>query len=273
MEKFTVLMSVYYKEVASFFDMSLRSILINQSLKPNEFVLVCDGDLTTELEDVLQKYCAMFPDVLRLYRKENGGLGKALNYGLEKCTYSLVARADSDDICVEDRFEKQVAFMEQHPEFVVSSGSISEFVDDPSSILRTKRNPTTAKGAYKKAKTSNPLNHMAVMFRKDIIIEMGSYHNVPLLEDYDLWTRLLIAGYQVCNMEDVLVYARVGNGMAKRRSSVVQIDGWMKISKNMLNHRMINLFEYCRNYVLITGFVFLPVWLKNIVYSRLLRNR
>lgn len=266
-------MSVYAKENPLYFDLSLRSILISQTIKPDEFVLVCDGDLTLELEHVIDSFLANYSNILKVYHKENGGLGKALNYGLTKCSFSLVARADSDDICVKDRFEKQVAFMEHHPEFAVTSGSISEFVDDPSSILRTKKNPTTAKGAYKKAKISNPLNHMAVMFRKDIILEMGSYHNVPLLEDYDLWSRLLIAGHQICNMEDVLVYARVGNGMAKRRSSIVQIEGWMKINKNMLNHKMINLFEYCRNYILITGFVLLPVWLKDIAYSKLLRKR
>lgn len=272
MENFSVLMSVYYKESPLFFDLSLHSILVNQSLVPNEFVLVCDGELTKDLDSVISKYVKLFPDIVKVYRKENGGLGKALNYGLTKCTNSLVARADSDDICVKDRFEKQVHFMEMNPQYVVTSGAISEFVNNPETIIRTKINPTSAAEAYKKAKISNPINHMAAMFRKEIVQKMGSYHNVPFLEDYDLWTRILVAGYQICNLEDVLVYARIGNGMAKRRSSVVQIRGWMKINKNMLNHKMINWFEYYRNYVLISGFVYLPVWIKEIAYSKLLRR-
>lgn len=272
MEKFSVLMSVYFKENPVFFDLALDSILVKQTLIPNEFVLVCDGNLTPELESVIEKYQKSFPEILKVFRKENGGLGKALNFGLPKCSYSLVARADSDDVCVENRFEKQVKFMEDHPEYAVTSGAIAEFAEDPTKPFRTKVNPITPEGVYEKAKVANPINHMAVMFRKEVIMEMDSYQNVPLLEDYDLWTRTLIAGHEMCNMEDVLVYARVGNGMVGRRSSPVQITGWMKINKNMLEHNMINRFTYIRNYILISGFVYMPTWIKNIVYSKLLRK-
>lgn len=272
MEKFSVLMSVYYKEKPEFFDLSLESNLIKQTLPPNEFVLVCDGELTQDLEAVIEKYRKLFPNVLKVYRKENGGLGKALNFGLPKCSYPLVARSDSDDVCSSDRFEKQVKFMEAHPEYAVTSGAIAEFSEDPAETQRVKTNPITPEGAYKKCKVANPLNHMAVIFRKDVILSLGSYQNVPLLEDYDLWTRTLLAGYKICNLPDVLVNARVGNGMVGRRSQPVQITGWMKINKNMLEHGMINHFTYVRNYILISGFVYMPSWTKNIIYSKLLRK-
>lgn len=272
MEKFSVLMSVYLKEKAEFFNLSLESILVNQTLRPDEFILVCDGKLTPELEVVIEKYRELFPNVLKVYRKKNGGLGKALNFGLQKCSYQLVARADSDDVCSSDRFEKQVKFMEEHPEYAVSSGAIAEFEENPAETLRVKTNPITPKGVFEKCKVANPLNHMAVMFRKDVIISLGSYQNVPLLEDYDLWTRTLLAGYKICNLPDVLVNARVGNGMVGRRSQPVQITGWMKINKNMLEHGMINRFTYVRNYILISGFVYMPSWIKNIAYSKLLRK-
>lgn len=272
MEKFSVLMSVYFKEKPIFFDLSLESILVKQTLIPNEFVLICDGNLTSDLETVIDKYQKSFPEIFKVYRKENGGLGKALNFGLPKCSYSLVARADSDDVCVENRFEKQVKYMEDHPDYAVTSGVIAEFADDHTKTFRTKVNPTTPEGVYNKAKVANPINHMAVMFRKEIIMEVGSYRDVPLVEDYDLWVRTLIAGHKICNMEDVLVNARVGNGMVGRRSSHVQITGWMKINKNMLDHKMINRFDYIRNYILISGFVYMPTWIKNFVYSKMLRK-
>lgn len=272
MEKFSVLMSVYYKEKPEYFDLSLESNLVNQTLTPNEFVLICDGELTPELDAVIEKYQKLFPEILKVYRKENGGLGKALNFGLPKCSFPLVARSDSDDVCVKDRFEKQVRFMEQHPGYAVTSGSIAEFSDNPLEVLRIKTNPLTPEEAYQKCKVSNPLNHMAVMFRKDIIMKLGSYRNVPLLEDYDLWTRTLLAGYKICNLPDILVNARVGNGMVGRRSQPVQIAGWMIINKNMLKHDMINRFTYLRNYILISGFVYMPSWIKNIVYTRFLRK-
>ena len=92
MEKFSVLMSVYYKEKPDFFDLALESNMVKQTLRPDEFILVCDGELTPELEVVIEKYRELFPNVLKVYRKKNGGLGKALNFGLQKCSYQLVAR-------------------------------------------------------------------------------------------------------------------------------------------------------------------------------------
>lgn len=273
MEKFSVLMSVYHKERAEHFDLALESNLLTQTLPPNEFVLVCDGALTPELEDIIRKYQELAPQVLKVYRKENEGLGKALNFGLTKCAHQLIARSDSDDICLPDRFEKQVHFMQQHPEYIVTSGTIAEFVEDHTQILRIKTNPTTPTAAYNKCKYANPLNHMAVMFRKDIIQSLGSYHDVPLLEDYNLWARVLIAGYQVCNLPDILVKARIGNGMVERRGRKSLIREWKTIGQNMLRHHMINRATYIFDYIIRTTFVYSPAWVKNILYATILRQR
>ena len=271
---FTVLMSVYFKEKPSFLDLSLESILKKQTLPPNEFVLVCDGPLTSELDVVIEKYATQYPNILKVFRLPvNGGLGKALNFGLEQCSYGLVARADSDDVCAKDRFQLQVEFLEKNPDISVVGGSIQEFEENPEIPLRRKNNPSTPDGAYKKAKKSNPLNHMTVMFRKDVILSLGSYRDVPYLEDYDLWTRLMIAGYKVSNIDEILVYARVGNGMASRRSNHKQIEGWRTISANMLSGGMINKWEYYRNMLYIKGFVYMPLNLKEFVYNTLLRKK
>lgn len=272
MENFSVLMSVYYKEDPSYFDMALNSNLITPSLCPSELVLICDGELTPALEKVIAKYQNQFPDILKVYRKENGGLGKALNYGLTKCQYKLIARSDSDDVCSIDRFRMQVGFMEEHPDIVVVGGSILEFKEDPNTPFRRKDNPLTPEGAYKKAKVRNPLNHMTVMFRRDVILSLGSYRDVPYLEDYDLWIRLLISGYKISNINEIMVYARVGNGMAVRRSNHSQIDGWKIISTNMLDNGMINKWQYHRNMLYIKAFVYMPVGLKEFFYNTLLRK-
>lgn len=271
---FTVLMSVYAKEKPSYLDLSLESILKNQTLPPNEFVLVCDGPLTSELDAVIEKYVSQYPNILNVYRLPvNGGLGKALNYGLERCNNGLVARADSDDVCAKDRFQLQVEFMNNNPDISVVGGSILEFDNNPDIHLRRKDNPSTSKEAYKKAKISNPLNHMTVMFRRDVILSLGSYRDVPYLEDYDLWTRLLIDGYKVSNINEILVYARVGNGMAARRSNHKQIEGWRTVSANMLANGMINKWEYYRNMLYIKGFVYMPLNLKEFIYNTLLRKK
>lgn len=162
MEKFSVLMSVYCKEKPEYFDLSLGSNLIKQTLRPNEFVLVCDGELTPELEAVIDKYQKLCLDVLKVYRKENGGLGRALNFGLPKCSYSLVARADSDDICAPDRFEKQVRYFEEHPEVGIISSYIDEFNEDWKKPTHLKTLPLTHDELYEMAKFRNPLNHMSI---------------------------------------------------------------------------------------------------------------
>ena len=117
---FSVLMSVYYKESAEYFNLALLSNLVNQTVTPTEMVLVCDGKLTDELENIISIYQEKFSDILKVYRlEENVGLGKALNYGLSKCTYELIARSDSDDICAENRFEKQLLYLSTHDQGAV----------------------------------------------------------------------------------------------------------------------------------------------------------
>ena len=273
MEKFSVLMSVYYKEKPEFFDLSLESNLIKQTLPPNEFVLVCDGELTPDLEAVIEKYRKLFPNVLKVYRKENGGLGKALNFGLPKCSYPLVARSDSDDVCSVDRFEKQVRFMEAHPEIGIVSSYIDEFSEDWAKPTHVKTLPLTHEELYEMAKFRNPLNHMSVMMRRDDVIRIGSYHHIPYIEDYELWVRAMINGIKIANIGDVLVHARTGNGMVQRRGTKKYIKSWHMMNKDMVKAGMIDYGTYARNMLSITAFVFMPVRIKSFLYNRILRRK
>ncbi len=272
MENFSVLMSVYYKEDPKYFDLSLESNLVNQTLIPNEFVLVCDGDLTPELESVIDKYQKLFPEILMVYRKENGGLGKALNFGLPKCSCPLVARSDSDDVCAPDRFEKQVGFLTEHPEIGIISSYIDEFAEDWNNPNRVKTLPLTHEELYQMAKFRNPLNHMSVMMRKDDIIKIGSYRHIPYVEDYELWIRAMINGIKIANIGEVLVHARVGNGMVQRRGTKKYIKSWHLINKEMIEAGMIGYCTYLRNMIAITAFVFIPARLKEYLYEKILRK-
>lgn len=272
MEKFSVLMSVYFKENPEFFDLSLESNLVKQTLTPNEFVLICDGELTPELESVIDKYQKLYPKILKVYRKENGGLGKALNFGLPKCTYPLIARSDSDDVCTPDRFETQVKFLEKHPEIGIISAYIDEFVDDWSKPTRVKTLPLEHEELYQMAKFRNPLNHMAVMMRKYDVIRIGSYHHIPYVEDYELWVRAMINGIKIANIGEVLVHARTGNGMVHRRGTKKYIKSWHLMNKDMLKAGMIGYGTYIRNMMAITAFVFMPVGFKEFLYKKVLRK-
>ena len=269
---FTVLMSVYKKEEPSFFDLSLQSILINQTLLPNEMVLVCDGPLTDELYAVIDKYQSAFPQILRVYKLENNvGLGQALNYGLDKCSYEWIARADSDDVCAADRFQKQIDYVTTHEVDILSS-YIDEFDTDYTKPIRIKTMPLSHEELVKMAKFRNPINHMTAMFKKSVIINAGSYVHLPYVEDYYLWVRAIANGAKLANIGECLVHARIGNGMAKRRGNKKSISSWRTINKFMLEHKMINRAEYFRNMLSIKIFVYTPTGLRNFVYKKILRK-
>lgn len=269
---FSVLMSVYHKENPRHFDLSLESNLVKQTRLPDEMVLVCDGPLTEELDAVIQKYEALCPDVLQVYRLEqNVGLGKALSYGLEQCRYDYVARSDSDDICEETRFEKQLDFIVARELDVVSS-YISEFEEDPAVPLRVKRLPLEHEELAQMAKFRNPINHMATMFRKSKILEVGSYQHLAYVEDYYLWVRAIVGGAKLGNMDECLVHARVGNGMEKRRGNRAYIASWRQLSRYMRKHRMINRWEYLKNMISVRAFVYMPTSLKSYLYNHVLRK-
>lgn len=272
MEKFSVLMSVYYKERPEFLDLSMESILISQTLKPDEFVLVCDGKLTEELELVIEKYRKSYPSILKIFRKENGGLGKALNFGLPKCTNSLVARADSDDICTSDRFERQVSYFMEHPEVGIISSYIDEFDTDWMRPLHVKKLPLTHDKLYEMAKFRNPLNHMSVMMRKECVMNVGSYRHIPFLEDYELWVRAMLNNVKIANIDNVLVHARIGNGMIQRRGSKEYIKSWHSMNKEMIEAGMIGYATYIRNMIAVTAFVLMPTSIKEFLYKKVLRR-
>ena len=125
--KYSVLMSVYNKEKAEFFKLSLES-MFNQTYPPDVVVLICDGPLTEELDEVISFYKAIYPEVLRIHRFEkNMGTGFAANTGLKLCRNELIAKMDSDDISYPDRCEKQIKLFEKHEKLDMVGGYVSEF--------------------------------------------------------------------------------------------------------------------------------------------------
>jgi glycosyltransferase involved in cell wall biosynthesis len=273
MQQFSVLMSVYAKEKADFFNLSIESILVNQIQKPDEFVLVCDGPLTPELDAVIHNYEQKYPDVFKVLRTEqNAGIGNALKYGLSNCRNEIIIRADSDDVCVPDRIKAQTEYLLAHPEVAVVSSYIDEFEEDWKESRHLKTLPLEHDELAEMAKFRNPINHMAAAFRKDVILNIGSYQNIPCIEDYMLWVRAICNGYRLGNIDRVLVHARIGNGMVNRRGNRKYITAWRILSHYMLEMKMINRAEYVRNMLAIRTFTYMPSDLKRFLYSKILRK-
>lgn len=215
---YSVLMSVYYKESPEYLRTSMESIY-GQSVHTNDFVVVCDGPLTPELDEVLREKQEKFGGTLHIHRLEkNGGLGNALNEGLKICQNELVARMDSDDISRSDRCEKQLRVFEKNPEIDFSSGTISEFETDPKVPSGERHLPATNEEIIKFSKKRNPMNHVAVMFKKSAVESAGGYKETfHLFEDYYLWVRMLRKGFKAQNISDVLVDVRTPADMYLRR--------------------------------------------------------
>lgn len=216
---FAVLMPVYFKENPEFLRTALRTVLDDQTVKPNELILVEDGPLTDELYTVLQEIEGRHPHIVKRYAlKQNSGMGIAMNLGLEKATCTWVARMDSDDIAKADRFEIQTAFLREHPEVDVLGTYIEEFNVVVGDLKSERHLPIRHADIMKFMRKRNPINHMTVIFRREVALRAGGYWSERYFEDYNLWYEMSKVGAVFHNLPVSLVHVRVGNDMITRRS-------------------------------------------------------
>ena len=217
--KFSVLMSVYIKDDPGFLDVAFKSIIDDQTLKSGQIVLVCDGAISEELDAIIQVWSDRFGkgfDVVRL--PENVGLAGALNAGLSKCQFDLIARMDSDDISLPERFEKQVGFMIANPDIAVSSAWIEEVDEHSLSSQGIRYVPEQHVEILKFCKFRNPISHPVCIFRKTAVQKVGGYPMFRTSQDFALWSLMLRRSYRMANLPEVLLKMRTGSGLLKRRS-------------------------------------------------------
>lgn len=273
MIKFSVLMSVYKNDNAEYLKIALESIYEKQSRKPDEIVIVFDGPLTENLYIVVDNFCADKKDVVKLIKLEqNGGLGNALRIGSMECSYEYIFRMDSDDISDSRRFERQVAFVELHPEYDVVGTYIAEFNDNANESMRVRVVPLNHDEIVKLAKKRNPMNHVTVCIKKSALVACGGYETVLLLEDYFLWLKMIVAGCKLTTIPESLVYVRIGNGFNSKRGSKTRVKGWRVLQNYMLEHKMINRAQAEINMISVWAFVNTPAVLKKFLYSYFLRK-
>ncbi|HVZ82157.1 MAG TPA: glycosyltransferase [Terracidiphilus sp.] len=269
--KLSVLMSVYAKETPGFLRESLKSLAI-QTRPADEVVLVEDGLLSDVLYAVLAEFREVLP-IVPLRLSANVGLGEALRQGLDICRGEFVARMDTDDVSLSRRLEKQLAFLEANPEVDVTGTAIAEFDNDSNKPYAVRRLPSSNAELARFARWRNPLNHMSVMFRRSAVLSAGNYRPWIGFEDYHLWTRMLMAGSALHNLDEVLVHVRCGNGMQTRRGGVRYV--WHEARMQLELHRLgfLNLFECLRNIGLRTPVRLLPAPLRALLYQFTLRHK
>ena len=244
---FSIAMSVYHKDDAVFFDRALQSITEEQTIMPSEIVLVCDGPLNSGLDAVIDVYRKRYPifNIIRL--PQNKGLGNALKLAVENASYELLARMDSDDVAVSDRFEQQISFFEEHPENDIVGGDITEFIGEEKNIVGKRVVPKTDSEIKEYMKKRAAFNHVSVMYKKSAVQAAGGYLDWFWNEDYYLWIRMQLNNAVFANTGTVLVNVRVGEEMYQRRGGKKYFQSEYGLQKLMLDKKMIGVATFIGN--------------------------
>lgn len=270
--KFSVLMSLYVKEKPEYARECFESLL-NQTVLADEWVIVEDGPLTDELYSLLDEYENKYPDLIkRVPLETNRGLGLALAEGILHCKNELVARMDTDDICRRDRFELQLAEFEKDTTLDVCGSHIIEFENDVNNIVAKRMVPLTDEDIKKYQKRRDGVNHMAVMYKKSKVLEADNYQSCMLMEDTYLWVRMILKGAKFMNIDDSLVYARIGNDMYERRGGYAYYKKYKEGRKKIRKTGYIGAYDYY--YTLLIQFVVsvMPNKVRGFVFKKILHK-
>jgi len=268
---FSVLLSVYHKENPLFLKQALESTWHHQTLKPHEIVVVKDGPLTEELDQVIDDFSKVAPVVI-VSLKKNQGLGAALNIGLTHCKHEIIARMDSDDICYSVRFQKQIEFLTNNPTTDLVSSWIDEFIETTDHIISTRKLPESHSVIQKFAQKRCPVNHPVVVFKKSAVLKAGGYQHFPLFEDYYLWARMLMSGAQFHNLQESLLYFRTNPETYKRRGGFKHAMVEIRMQFRFRKIGLIHLPRMILNILIRLTVRLFPNQLRSHFYKRYLRR-
>jgi len=270
--KYSVLMSVYYKEHRDYLKSSIDSML-SQTLLPEQIVIVKDGLLTKELDELIEGYFIENPNLFTIVSLEkNLGLGKALDEGLKYCRNELVARMDSDDISLPERCEKQIKAFVKNPDLSIVGTMIDEFYDDPHNIVSSRIVPTEHDDIVKFMRRRSPFNHPSVMFRKSEVIRCGGYGTFRRKQDLDLFSRMINNGCKTANINESLLLFRSNEDNFKRRKSWSYCKSYIYVQYAIWRRRHCSLFDLI--YVVLgqTVMYISPMWFLKWLSNNFLRT-
>lgn len=270
---YSVLMSVYKKEDHDFLRQSMQSIY-DQTVPTDDFVLICDGALNKKLDAVIEEMQKKFGKRLRVIRNpENHGLGYCLRTGIFECKNDLIARMDSDDISRNDRCEKELEVFNNHPDYSVVGCLVGDFKETIEKLDSIRKVPETNAEIIKFVKWRSPMNHPSVMFRKKDILAVGNYPEVRNCQDWYLWTNLLINGYKLFNLQEVLVYMRENDKTFKRRAGLRYFKIQKQLYKKMRKNNFISISQYMAALSLRFCSAIAPNGIRQALFKKFMREK
>jgi len=271
-EPFSVLLPTYAGDEPDGLRRALDSVF-EQTVEPDEVLVVEDGPLTAELESVLDEAGVEHPDQLvRTSLSSNRGLGAALSHGVEACSHELIARMDADDVAVPDRFERQLEYLAENPEVDVLGGYIGEFSEDPEEVNQVREVPITNEEIASVGRFRCPMNHPSVMFRRQAVIDAGNYREYRSMQDYELWMRMMSEGYTFRNLPLVLVKCHAGEDLYRRRGGIGYARTEFAIQRELLRHGSISLPVFSLNLGVRLPIRLLPANIRGVIYRWFLRD-
>lgn len=269
---FSVLMSVYKSDTPAYLDIALKSVE-KQTLKPKEIILVEDGPVSKEIRSVIDKHVRKSTINLKIVRlKMNHGLGEALRIGTGYVSTNWIARMDSDDYSVPNRFEEEMNYIKKNPSVAIVGGQIKEFAGDIQNVVGERRVPLTVEDIKKFMKWRSPFNHPTVMINKKVLEEVGGYITYGNLEDYYLWSRIVVSNKQVGNLKNVLVFMRVDKGMYSRRGKFSNLKYFYSLRKFLRFKRIIDFKEELIGDFIMTFNIILPEIIRKFVYQKIVHK-
>jgi glycosyltransferase involved in cell wall biosynthesis len=269
-EPFSLLVPVYHGDRPGYLRRAFRSAVDDQTLRPNQVVIVRDGPVGDDLARCLEDLMAASPVPVTLVPLErNGGLGPALDRGLAATWYDVVARQDADDVSMPNRFAVELPLIENAD--IVGSGLL-EFSGDTDEIVGQRVPPAGAEQIHRYARMHDPFNHPTVVYRKQAVLAAGGYGDLPLMEDYALFARMLHAGARPVNVPEPLVYYRVGKSAFKRRGGMALLTSELRLQREFRRLGFTTRTQFLRNVLIRGGYRLVPWWARRAVYRPVLSH-
>lgn len=273
MPSLSVVLSTYHGDDPQYLQSALDSVW-EQTRTPDEIIIVKDGPVGEGIDRVVDEFTTTVSCPTTVSRlSSNQGHGAALRRGLSLASKDLVAIHDADDLCVSDRFDRQIEYLVDHPGVDVLGGTIAEFTDDPAEPHATREMPVTHEEIRELARVRSPVNQTTVMARRDEILEAGNYRKVDRMEDYDLWARMLVNGSRFANLPDVLVKVRAGEHMYERRGGFEYAREEIRQQRDFLRIGFVTPLRAGINVGLRVPVRVMPNRLRGFLYRSILRDQ
>lgn len=268
---YSVLMSVYDGEKAEYLKDSIDSML-KQTYPADEILLVCDGELTDELDELVETYEKENENFSVLRLDQKAGTGGCANAGLELCRNEYIVKMDSDDIALPERCEVSLYAMAKHPEIDILGAYIEEFDSVTGDIIAVKKTPSSRREILKYAKRRNPFNNQTLVYKKSAAQKVGAYSDIQRCEDYDFVVRMLAAGAVGINLKKVLVKYRVTEGNYDRRRNWANTKSFIAVRWRIHKSGFSSLLDFIVPTAVQLLLFVLPVKMTGLIYKKLLRK-